>query len=500
MNHPPATTSWYNRNGMVLLILLLFSAIIFAPVFTTDYVYLDEAYQLWNRDTDSNYQMFAKNGRLFSGIYFQKAFQYISSTHALIYLRVLSLAGWLFCSWLLFHCSRQWVKKLDLSPLLPLLLAIACICSSSVTIYVGWASAGQIYLSFITGLLSGHLLFGAVTNPASKKLNYILSILLGVLALLIYQVGFGVFLLPLLLYWLSKETVKKPKPFLIGLSTYFIIYLLYFFVFLAYRKVLHIQHDSRTELVIQPLKKISFFFGTPFSQAWSLNLLVNLHNIISQLVPVLLLAVWLILFIKQARPRKTNSVLIHLMVILFLLICSYLPSLIAKENFSSYRTMIAFYLCAFTLLSLAILQSFNTTKGKLVFTVTVSVLLLVVSILNYNRNFSRPLQKEYAALHQLPLFNTVKAEDTIIFIRADGKLFQRLYGIKSYKDEFGLPSTFRDWTPEYLTRQIIKEKNSEEVARKILFFQFADFAGYEDSMKLKPVNPVIIDMNKLLEN
>ena len=232
--HHPSTFPWYNRNGIVLLILLLFSAIIFTPIFTTHYVYLDEAYQLWNRNTDAGYQMFAKHGRLLSGIYFQKAFHYISSVHGLIYLRIISLAGWIFCSWLLFYCSGVWVKQLNLSPLLPFLLAIACICSSPVTVYVAWASAGQIYLSFIFGLLSGHVLFLMVINPGRNKLNYVLTILLGILALLIYQTGFGIFILPFLLVWISKKTINKHKPLLIAISTYFIIYLVYFFVFLIF--------------------------------------------------------------------------------------------------------------------------------------------------------------------------------------------------------------------------------------------------------------------------
>jgi len=499
MDHHPIATSWYSRNGPVLFILLLIAGVIFSPVFTNEYLYLDEAYQLWKRNTDSNYEMFARHGRLLSGIYFQKAFHYITTVHGLIYLRVISLAGWIFSSWLLFYCSKEWVKQLNLSPYLPFLLAVFCICSSSVTIYIAWASCSQLFLSFIFGLISGHILFLSLINPRKSRFNFVLAAIMGIFSLLIYQVSFGVFILPFLMLWLSKEPIQKKRALTTAIVVYFMTYLLYFLLFLSYRKVLHTAHDSRTELAFQPLKKISFFFGSPLSQAWSLNMLQNLHNIYSQLFPVVLMLIWLILLIRQTLPRQAKAILVQLGVIILLLIFSYMPSLIAKESFSSYRTMIALALCVFTLFSLAILQAIKTEKGRLLISGGLVVLLSFIGYLNYNRKFAGPLQKEYAALDQLPVFRTMKPQDTIIFIRADAKLFQQLYGVKSYKDEFGAPSTLRDWTPENLTRQIIKEKNGTEAANDVTIYQFADMSGYNDSMKIKPLKPVLIDMNELLK-
>jgi len=228
-------------------------------------------------------------------------------------------------------------------------------------------------------------------------------------------------------------------------------------------------------------------------------MLQNLHNIYSQLFPVVLMLIWLVLLIRQTLPPQAKTILVQLGVIILLLIFSYVPSLIAKESFSSYRTMIALALCVFTLFSLAILQAIKTEKGRLLISGGLVVLLSFIGYLNYNRKFAGPLQKEYAALDQLPVFRTMKTQDTIIFIRADAKLFQQLYGVKSYKDEFGAPSTLRDWTPENLTRQIIKEKNGTEAANDVTIYQFADMSGYNDSMKIKPLKPVLIDINELLK-
>jgi hypothetical protein len=499
MNQHSPGNPWYNRNSLILIFICLLAAGIFTPVFTSDYLYLDESYQLWNRNTDRNYQMFSAHGRLLSGIISQKLFQYISTVHELRFLRIISLAGWIFCSWLLFYFSKQWVKQLNLPPYLPFLLAVFCICSSSVTVYVAWASSSQFFLAFLFGLISGHLLFIILMDPAKNRLNFLWVILAALVSLLIYQTGFAAFILPFLLLWLAKEPIRKKKIMLIAIVVYFSIYLLYFLLFLYYRKTLNTGHDSRTDLVFQPLKKISFFFGAPFSQAWSLNMLQNLHNIFSQLLPVVLMLTWLILYIRQVLPRNTKTILIQLGGIIFLLICSYLPSLVAKENFSSYRTMIVLGLCVFILFSITILKAIKTEKRKLVFAGALPVLLFIIGYLNYNRKFIGSLRKEYAALNQLPFFSTVKKEDTIIFIRADATLFQRMYGIKSYKDEFGAPSTLRDWVPENLTRQLILEKQSYAVATAVTFYQFADLNSYNESMKVKPAKHYLINMNEVLK-
>lgn len=498
-HHHNLTIPWYTRNGLVLLIILIVAAIIFAAVFTSDYLYLDEAYQLWQRHNIRNYQMSSSDGRLLSGLFFQKTFSRISSVEQVRYLRVFSLAGWIFTSWLLYFFAKQWVKKLELPSCLPFLLSVFCICSSSVAIYIGWALCAEVFLASLAGLISGHILFMTLMNTGKSLVNIVWVVLIGLVSLLFYQTCFGLFVLPFLFVWLKGNIPQRKRILLIGLAVYFGTNLVYYLLFLLYQRVLGIAPNSRTELVIQPLKKISFFFGTPFSQAWSLNLLHNLHNIFSQLLPVVLLITWLVLFIRQTSPRLVKTVAIELLGIIFLLGCSYLPSLVAKENFSSYRTMIALNLCVFILFALAIIKSLPNEKYRLYFITGLCILFLIVGYLNYNQKFAGPLRKEFAALDQLSVMKSAGPSDTILFIRPDPKLFQRLYGVKGYKDEFGLPSTLRDWSPENLTRYLIEKKQSYATASAVIFYQFANWEEYRDSMKVKPLRPIIVDMNEVLK-
>lgn len=499
-HHHSLTIPWYTRNGLVLLIILVFAAIIFAAVFTADYLYLDEAWQLWHRHDIRNYQMSSSDGRLLSGLFFQKTFSWISSVEQVRYLRIFSLAGWIFTSWLFFFFAKQWTKELELPSSIPFLLSVFCICSSSVTIYIGWSLCAETFLASLAGLISGHILFITLLNPGKSLVNIAWVVLTGLVSLLFYQICFGLFVLPFLMVWLKGEMPRRKKILVSALAVYFGTYLIYYLLFLLYQRILGIPPNSRTDLVIQPLKKICFFFGPPFSQAWSLNLLHNLHNIFSQLLPVALLITWLVLFIRQASPRSAKTMLTDLFGIIFLLACSYLPLLIAKENFSSYRTMIALSLCVFMLFSLAIIKSLSNEKYRQYFITILSLLFLIVAFLNYNRNFIGPLRKEFTALDQLSVMKTAGSGDTILFIRPDAKLFQRLYGVKGHKDEFGLPGTLRDWSPENLTRYLIEKKQSYTTASAVTFYQFANWEEYRASRQVKPLQPIVIDMNELLKS
>jgi hypothetical protein len=62
-----------------------------------------------------------------------------------------------------------------------------------------------------------------------------------------------------------------------------------------------------------------------------------------------------------------------------------------------------------------------------------------------------------------------------------------------------LPSTLRDWAPENLTRFLIEKKQSYATAAAVTFYQFANWEEYRDSMKVKPLKPIIIDMNEVLK-
>lgn len=490
---------WYSGNWIPPLIIAIIGLLVYHQVFTADLFYLDEAWELWHRTSDANYRVFASSGRLLNGVVFQNIITSIDKVADLKYLRIGALAGWLICAWMIYYFACNWVQRLNLSSFLPFLLGLFCICSSSVSIQIGWASCAPFLIAFILGLLAAHWLFLLLWNNDKLTVGFILQMIgvlvLTVCSLLSYQSMVGIFVLPFLLWWVSPNGMPA-KKMTIAVSLHLFSYVIYFLVFQYYIKALNYPITDRAEITFNILKKIGFFFSTPFSQAWSLNHLVNAHNIISQLFPMLLFFVWLILYHRQNRKRIGRTA-VGLIIVLFLLGVSYLPSIASSINYSPYRTMAALNLCAGALFANAVLNELKSSRQQYILTGLWTAFILFFAYTNFNTRFINLQRKEYSALQQQPFWNNIDASDTVVFIRADAKIFKALYGITSYKDEYGAPSTSRDWTPDFLMRQMIYERKGMETANKMAIYQFSDSAAYADtSGRLK--GQVIVDMNRIL--
>ena len=490
------------KNLFVFAFLLLCSIVVYSFAFSADYLYLDEAFQLWHRSEDVNFTMFANQGRLPSGILAQKLWKAADTIAAVKYIRVFTLMGWTLTSGILFCLSKKWVRHAGLDQRLPFLLAVFCLCSNYVAIYIGWSNF-QTFPAFIAGLFAGHLLWQTVTripgvSNAQLYLKASLATLLGVTSLSFYQVCFGIFLLPFLLSWIGARTTKTQKQTVTAVIVYLLTYGVYFLFFKFYLSILDIPASDRTSITFNPLKNIAFFFSTPFSQSWNLNLLQDAHSVPSQLFPFVLFGIWLFLFIKRSPKTERWQGVINLVLIFGLLFLSYLPAIIAKENFSSYRTMVALNTSVFVLFISYLFLQINREIIRDILATILIVSLVIIGYWNYNTNFAKPLSKEFNAISDLPIFRT-GSKDTIIMIRPDLQLFKRLYGISQFKDEFGIPSTYRDWTPEPLIRQLIAEHQSQERAEKVVVYHFTDVKAYQDSLGNTVINPEIIDVNELLK-
>jgi hypothetical protein len=85
-----------------------------------------------------------------------------------------------------------------------------------------------------------------------------------------------------------------------------------------------------------------------------------------------------------------------------------------------------------------------------------------------------------------------------VFVRADEEGFLPNFGIHHYKDEFGMPSTYKDWTPEPLVKQIVYEMTgSREKADRlqVVLYQKAD--EIHDKKELADPNTLFIDAHTL---
>jgi hypothetical protein len=399
---------------------------------------------------------------------------------------------------------KKWVQLLNLANELWSLSVVYVVCCVSVCIYIGWASCMEVFLGTLFGLFGSHILFINLIKQGREihLPGYIIlgSLFFGVMSLFIYQPAFGIFVLPFLLRYVEQKKVKPDPKVIIGIVFYLVIYLIYFLWFRYSLKSYNTAASTRTELHFSLLNKISFFFSGPFPQGFSMNLLFSAGSIFSQIFYLVVFLIWLITIFKRNQKNTFAQNIFFAGFILVMLALVYLPSMIAVENFSSYRTLFAFNLSVFMIVSEGVLAVLQSIKAKKLFLTAGFVWLLLTGFYAFNFQYVIPLDKEYRVLGNYFQKNYNPTIDSIYFIRADKLLFSREFHSKVYRDEFGAPSTYRDWVPEPIVKQMIYEKTqSRTVAEKTVVIQFENRNSFDSAKIMLNQRKLLINVDSLFE-
>ncbi|HMG68002.1 MAG TPA: hypothetical protein VK588_09955 [Chitinophagaceae bacterium] len=449
--------------------------------------------------------MFHTQGRWLSGLIFQNCFSSILTIGQLKILRLISLGGWVATTiaWAIFF--KKWSYWLNLDEKTWWLSSIYIVCSISVCIYIGWASCFEIFLAIFFGLLSTHILFkGLNKNQHEIHLSNMVilgSVLAGLASLFLYQPAFGIFLLPFFLAYVKNKKARPTRVIIIGMIFYISLYLIYYILFKYSLRSYHLEASNRTEIHFNFLKKLSFFFSGPFPQGFSMNLLFSASSIFSQIFYPLVFIGWLWITLKRNQHLTFGGNVVFVAIILFLLALIYLPSMISAEDFPSYRTLFVFNLSVFIMVIESFLQLFSSEKKKTIVTIAGVLFLVMTSVYTFNFQFVNPLKKEYSVLKKFLRENYDPSITHVHFIRADKFLFTPEFHTRVYRDEFGAPSTYRDWVPEPIVKQMIFElTNDRKLAEKITVIQFDAQSSFDLAEKIsKDSNSLLINMNRLFE-
>lgn len=485
---------------LFLAIAGLFCAIYF-PLFTANYAYLDEIHQLWNNRTDSNLNMFLTQGRWLTGLLFQQFFSAIATIEDLKWLRLFSLVGWVLTSFFICLLFQNWAPRFQWQQQTLWLATLYLICSLSVCIFIGWASCMEVFAGVAAGILSGHVLYIALANQNKQRWQFyvsiFLSLVLGVVSLFIYQTAFGAFLLPFFFHYVKKENPSPGKTLLTSVVFYLLTYVVYYFLFQYSLQAYGVVASDRTGISLDVVRKIGFFFSGPLPQAFSLNIPFNAASIFSQVWYPLVLLVWVISVFKNNTHDTWLQKLARIGSIFILLSLIYLPLMIAKENFASYRTLYVFNLAVFVMVVDETLQMLKKERAKKIFTILMALVLLLSCWYTINRLYLSPLQKEYKALQTFMQTHYKPTVQNVYFIRVDKHLFSK----RVYRDEFGLPSTYRDWVPIPIVKQLVLQQTGDRsIAENVNVVQFENGDALNQSGIVLHANDLLIDMNALYKN
>lgn len=467
-------------------ILLLLVVLIFYPICFAHYIYTDEAIHLWENKPGSNFHMYIVQGRWLMDVLFTLLFRSVDTVHDLIYVRLFSLAGWLVCVPVWYVVLKRVVAKEPSYSWLPFFTCVYLVTSLAFSISIQWAACLELFLANTAGLLSGAVCYHAI-NFTNNRLRIapgaaIGALALGLVSLFTYQNGFGCFLIPFLIHFIARHTTKKDRVLITGMIFHFLVYGIYFLLFKLSLTINHIPPIDRTDLYINPLDKLQFFFSHPFERSFWFNIIVNENDPVARAFYKVVFIGWMAAVFVRVGLKNYLQALKQIAGVLLIFLVCYLPSLIVKENYASNRTMLALNICVWLVCAEMIIY-FTKNRNVLRWTgVAVATVLVISAWYNFRQQFLRPVVAEYNALKTQISQHYNPGIKTIFFIHATEDAFKKKYHVQTTMDEFGVPSSFFDWVAEFTPRQLVYElTGNRPAASQLVIKHWPDMESFTQS-------------------
>ncbi len=488
------------KDYLKIFILILVAFGIFYPLFYSEYAYTDEFVQLWLYKKGNNFQMFLTQGRYITEKLFQWLFGNANTIHDITAIRLFSFFGWIVCIPAWYLIIKKVVSKENLPGLIVFFSILYLICSPSFSIYVQWASCLEHFIANTAGLLSGYILYSSFRNPGEKIIKPILGaagcILFGVISLFTYQNGFGSFFLPFVIYLAAKP--KNIRIIFIATVFCFFIYGIYYFLFKYNLRINSMEAVGRTTISIDLFPKIRFFFGRALAIPFHFNYLFNEKDLWGAVIYVVILFTWIAFDFRMSRLSLINY-LKPFAVSIFLLVLIYLPSLIVKENYASNRTLFALNIAVFILVGNTMLVAIKKYRSRMAVVTFLSLFFVANAYYNFKRQFLDPVKNEYRQVRAFIEQGYNPGINTIYFIQPHEDFFVKKYGITRSWDEFGVPSTFFNWVPDFFVKQVIFEKTgNHRVAETMITKQWPDKKQFQDSAFQLSQHTMLVDVEDIL--
>jgi hypothetical protein len=466
---------------------------------------MDEAREIWGYNSIPGYYLFIEEGRLLAGIMHRWLFNSIETIHQITRLRLLSLFGWLVCLPVWYAIIKREVANVKRYDYLPFFTCLYLITSLPFIVSVQWASCLQFFIGDTASILAGAIVLDSIRS-GDKKLKMLfravlLPLLLGVPALFLYQPSWACFLIPFLLHFINPMNFKKDRVLIGGMLVHLCVYAAYYG---AYKVSFHfffnnIVPDSRNELYISPLQKITFFLARPLERSFRFTLLTDEDSPVSKLTYAgMLLSIIVLSFVRFGKDKWWKAIK-YLAVTGGIWVVSYLPGLLVKENYASNRTLMALNMCV---LIVCFEMALYFIKNKVVLQVAgLTVVLFFVLCANYNfrQAFLRPQVEETAALKNYISRHFNKDIHTIYFIRPAENFVAEKFHINQSMDEFGVASSFFPWVPDPLVRQLIYEATgNKQLAAGVVVKQWAGKEAFGRSGEKSDSSTLLVDVPAIM--
>jgi len=474
----------------------------------SDYLFTDEAFMFWHQpDNHLVFKIWVSIGRIFSGWLKDWMFSASRTIADIKLIRFCSVVQCFLATLSLSYVLRRLQKSgLAFSDGLVYCTVAFFAASLSSLVLIGWAVCTDFFVPVIFSLFAGLFLYESLMKAGSPEegrqpvsfAGVSLAILMGIVSLFIYQSMYPFILLPFYGVFLLRKDGRLTRGMVAALLVFFVALGVYYLLFQWSLKASGVSSANRTNLGFDPLDRLSFFFSFPLNQAFNVNAFFFPRSVLSQAIaPVLLLTWVLYTFFSQKGRAIWNLRYLAGMIVWWML--GYLPQLIAQESFGPYRTMIIFNVMVFLMMGDVVFTLVKEERNRRILTAAVVVLLLIRGGYVYKNYIADPLSYEYKILRGNIRDHYTTGTREVVFILAPEDGFQSSFGIGPQKDELGMPSTYKDWAPEGLVKQIVTEVTGSRVDGAALKVDvLPDLAALKDPTLLKDPKVLVIDMPALL--
>ncbi|MFL5744961.1 MAG: hypothetical protein ACJ751_09875 [Niastella sp.] len=487
----------------ILWLVLFF---IFLPLFYSNYIFMDEAFQLWGYRAISGFYMFIDEGRYLTEELQRWLFNMIDTIHGVIYMRLFSFFGWMLCLPLWYAIIKKEVANVPKFKYLPFFTCLYLITNPSFLVAVQWATCLQFFISDTASVLAGAIVINSLRSDDFKPRKFLWAVaaalLLGVPGLFLYQGSWACFLIPFFLFFINPLNLNKNKVLLRGAIVFFAVYTAYFIIYkLSFYFLDNIPEDPRNKLYINPFIKLAFFLARPLERSFRFTLLTEERSIISLVYYALALLSLAALTFKRFGKGKQKQAIIHLAIIMCFGLLSYLPGLLIEENYASNRTQFALNLIVF-LVCFEMALYYITNKLVLQAGGAAIILFFVFCArFNFQQGFARPLVAETAALKNYFREHYNKNIQTVHWIRPPEDELARKFHVNFSMDEFGVPNSFFVWVPDPLSKQLVYELTGDrQAAYKIGVKQWASKEDYLHSGEKADSTVLLVDNKEIIDS
>jgi hypothetical protein len=137
----------YRKDLFYILAIILIAFAIYYPIFYSEYLYTDEAVQLWRYRKGSGVHFSIVHGRFLFDELTTWLFSNANTIHDVISIRLFSFLGWVLCIPAWYLVIKKIITREKLSQSLIFFSVLYLVCTPSFAIQVSWASLVGLFIA-----------------------------------------------------------------------------------------------------------------------------------------------------------------------------------------------------------------------------------------------------------------------------------------------------------------------------------------------------------------